>query len=560
MEMKLFESILNTLVNESMGEAVINPNDNSKDVFTCKTTVKNDKPVTMVYAELDGEDLKKVAEVDPTLIKKKWAMVTLTPGELNDPNSEGYKKIIHLCDVVSQLGKYGQINPQEVVKEAQFTAGQAITPEKRQELEADEDALWDEFVNKFDDPRIQSLLQSLHTFMPLAGLDHKYSEANLSKILSQDNKRIAAGKEPATYVAPPQYWRNMNRRIKNDAIPFYLYYKKDAGDVSDKYYDAAADQLYGADKDRILGGQTAKQKAGEFGQAGTNKLGYYRALKYKSKQLAGDNSGFGYDVYYDVADTEPISGLDDKWNDPNREGLTDNIRWKPTEASLGRIGSDMNMSSEELESAMGGVDDKYAIEVYNALKKICWSLEDTKAIRSKPIATNADGSAEMESIRRDIFAMIVSFVSKQLEPMYAKPEVRKTKAEMVACMFVGAHRIAPEMALQIFRGLNKEELNAKAEKLNFEYKTIYNKLSANINKEIRVNSVDTQQRQAMEESVNNMGNAMNQFYSEIDSLMANMGISKDGNGDDDLSMSQEEMQLNEAKFYRLFNKINQKRF
>jgi ribosome assembly protein YihI (activator of Der GTPase) len=53
---------------------------------------------------------------------------------------------------------------------------------------------------------------------------------------------------------------------------------------------------------------------------------------------------------------------------------------------------------------------------------------------------------------------------------------------------------------------------------------------------------------------------MNQFYSEIDSLMANMGISKDGNDDGDLSMSQEEMQLNEAKFYRLFNKINQKRF
>lgn len=35
--MKLFESILNSVLNESMGEAVVNPNNTSTDVFTCKS-------------------------------------------------------------------------------------------------------------------------------------------------------------------------------------------------------------------------------------------------------------------------------------------------------------------------------------------------------------------------------------------------------------------------------------------------------------------------------------------------------------------------------------------
>lgn len=70
----------------------------------------------MVTAELDVEDLKKVAEIDPSLIKKKWAMVQLPVNELQDPNSEGYQKIIHLCQVVSQLGKYGEINQRMLLK------------------------------------------------------------------------------------------------------------------------------------------------------------------------------------------------------------------------------------------------------------------------------------------------------------------------------------------------------------------------------------------------------------------------------------------------------------
>lgn len=551
MKGKIFESVLRGLLGESFDEAVVNPNDTSKDVFTVKTKGN----ILMVFAELDSEDMKKVAEIDPSLIKKKWAMVQLPVEELQDTNSEGYKKIEHLCQVVSSLGKYGTINPDEVISEAGFTASQAITPEVRKEVEADEDALWDEYVKKFDDPRIQSLLQSMHTFMPLAGLDHKYSERNLTLILSRDQKRVAMGKEPASYVAPPQYWRSMNRRIKKDAIPFYLWYKKDVGDPSADYIDRAATQLYGDEKDKVLNGKSAKDKLSDFRQGGTATLGQARALGYKSKQIANQNSGFGYDTYYDVADTEVIPGLEDKWNDPNRQGLVDNIKWTPTEASLSKVAEDLGISVDELMSQQFGVDDAYALSVYDALKNILWITDKS------PLPTSQDGTINMDFVRQQIFNFIVDYVSNTiLKSMYAKPEIREAKAKMVACMYVGEHRIAPKMALQMFRGLNQEEVNAKAEKVYFEYKSIYSKLSKTISNEINRLGDDKQNYQkVMEESVMHGNDPMNQFYSEIDDLMNRMGI-HDDTVNDGINMTNEERQLTEAKFYSLLYKLNNSNF
>ena len=547
----LFESILNSILNESMGEAVINPNDTSKDIFTCK--VKGD--VVMVFAEIDADDLKKISQIDPSLIKKKWAMVQLPVSDLQDPGSEGYQKIVHLCQVVSSLGKYGEINPEEIVKEAGFTSSQAITPEVKKEIEADEDALWDEYIKKFDDPRIQSLLQSMHTFMPLAGLDHKYSERNLNLILSRDQKRVAMGKEPASYVAPPQYWRSMNRRIKSDAIPFYLWYKKDAGDPSADYVDKAATQLYGDEKDKVLGGMTAKEKLADFRKGGTNTVGQARALGYKSKQMANQDSGFGYDTYYDVSDTEVIPGLEDKWNDPNRVGLVDNIKWKPTEASLAKVANDLGISVDELMEQQFGIDDQYTLTVYEALKNMLWITDKT------PIPTNQEGGINMEFVRQQVFSMIVKYVSETiLKSMYAKSETRDARAKMIACMYVGEHRIAPKMAIEIFRGLNKDEVNAKAEKIYFEYKTVYNKLSKTISTEInRLTSDNTPNRNAMEESVMHGNNEMGQFYSEINALMNQMDI-HDDTSNDGINMTNEERILTEAKFYTILNKLNNSNF
>lgn len=551
--MKLFESILNSVLNENMGEAVVNPNNTSADVFTCKSKNGN----VWVTAELDAEDLKKVAEIDPSLIKKKWAMVQLPANELQDPNSEGYQKIIHLCQVVSQLGKYGEINPEDVIKEAGFTSSQEITPERRKEVEQDEDALWDEYIKKFDDPRIQSLLQSMHTFMPLAGLDHKNTERNLHLILSQDTKRVAAGKPAATYVASPQIWRSMNRRIKSDAIPIYLWYKVDKGPASSADYDKAADKIYGNEKGKVLGGMTAGEKLTDFKKGGTKTLGPARALDYAGKQIANKDGGFGFKPYYDVSDTELINGLEDKWNDPDRQGVVDNIRWIPTEASLSKVADDLGISVEELMRQQFGIDDAYALAVYDALKNILWIKDNN------PLPTNQDGSVNMEFVRKQVFSLIVKYTSEDiLKGMYANPAIRDEKAKMIACMYVGEHRIAPEMALDMFRRLDKEALNAKAEKIYYEYKAIYSKLSKTISGELNRISSDNTQVQAqkiMEESMMRNNNPMAQFYSEIDALMNQMGI-HDDTENDGINLTNEERRLAEAKFYSVLNKMNNSNF
>ena len=551
MSNSIFESVLTSLL-ESMGEAVVNPNNTSADVFTCKSKNGN----VFVTAELDGEDLKKVAEIDPSLIKKKWAMVQLPAAELQDPSSEGYQKIIHLCQVVSQLGKYGEIDPNEVIKEAGFTSSQEITPEKRKEVEADEDALWDEYIKKFDDPRIQSLLQSMHTFMPLAGLDHKNTERNLNLILSQDSKRVAAGKPAATYVASPQNWRAMNRRIKSDAIPIYLWYKVDKGDAPSDILDKAADKIYGDEKTKVLGGMTAKEKLADFRKGGTRTLGPARALGYAGKQLDNKDGGYGFKPYYDISDTELINGLEDKWNDPERQGVVDNIKWIPTEASLSKVADDLGISVEELMKQQFGIDDAYAMAVYDALKNIMWIQDKT------PIPTNQDGSVNMEFIRKQVFSLIVKYTSEEiLKGMYANPAIRDEKAKMIACMYVGEHRIAPEMALDMFRKLDKEALNAKAEKIYYEYKAIYSKLSKTITAELNrvAPNGGNQTKSVMEESMMRSNNNMNQFYAEIDALMNQMGI-HDDTVNDGINMTNEERRLTEAKFYAMLNKLNNSNF
>lgn len=548
----LFESILNSILNESMGEAVVNPNNTSADVFTCKSKNGN----VFITAELDGEDLKKVAEIDPSLVKKKWVMVQLPATELQDPNSEGYQKVIHLCQVVSQLGKYGEIDPNEVIKEAGFTSSQEITPEKRKEVEADEDALWDEFINKFDDPRIQSLLQSMHTFMPLAGLDHKDSERNLKLILSQDAKRVAAGKPAATYVASPQIWRTHNRRIKNDAIPIYLWYKVDKGDAPSEFLDKAADKISGDEKGKYLGGMTAKEKLADFRKGGTRTLGPARALGYAAKQLYNKDGGYGIAPYYDVSDTELINGLDDKWNDPERLGVVDNIKWIPTEASMAKVADDLGISVEELMREQFGIDDRYTLAVYDALKNILWVHD------KNPLPTNQDGSINMDFVRKQVFSLIIKLIDeKKLLYMYANPNTRDQIARMLACMYVGEHRIAPEMALEIFRGLDQEALHTKAEKVRFDYKIVYNKLTKLISGELNNMACENgkQTKVAMAESMMRGNNVMNQFYAEIDALMNELGI-HDDTVNDGINLTNEERRLTEAKFYSLLNKMNNSNF
>ena len=68
LNMKLFESILNSLLNESLGEVIVNPNDTSKNVFDYKCRDNN----LHIFANDDSDDLKKISEIDQSLIKGKY--------------------------------------------------------------------------------------------------------------------------------------------------------------------------------------------------------------------------------------------------------------------------------------------------------------------------------------------------------------------------------------------------------------------------------------------------------------------------------------------------------
>ena len=279
--MKLFESILNSLLNESLGEVIVNPNDTSKNVFDYKCRDNN----LYIFANIDGDDLKKVSEIDPSLVKGKWARIIIPLKDLQSTDSEGYQKLSNFCEIINNLGKYGTFTPEQLIDDADQDIKDRVRPQTAKEITQSEDELFNELINKFGEPRIKELLQSLkkHTNIPVKGLDNNMSVKNIMRILSQDSKRIAAGKPAATYVAKPDDWRVFNRQINRDAIPIYLWYKVVASNPSDKATDQGATNIYGSEKDNILKGRTATQTLNDFMKGGSKTLGPARALKYATQ-------------------------------------------------------------------------------------------------------------------------------------------------------------------------------------------------------------------------------------------------------------------------------------
>jgi hypothetical protein len=168
----------------------------------------------------------------------------------------------------------------------------------------------------------------------------------------------------------------------------------------------------------------------------------------------------------------------------------------------------------------------------------------------------------MDFVRKQVFSLIIKLIDeKKLLYMFANPNTRDQIANMMACMYVGEHRIAPEMALEMFRGLDQEALHAKAENVRFTYKNVYNKLTKLISGEFNNMAYENgkQTKAAMAESMMRGNNAMSQFYAEIDALMNELGI-HDDTVNDGINMTNEERRLTEAKFYSLLNKMNNSNF
>lgn len=568
----LFESILANILKENVDEVILNPNDNTKDMFDFRC-VKNQ---LFVFAYVDGDDFKKVSEIDPSLIhNKKFIRVVIPLTELDDPNSEGYQKLGHLCDVLNGLGKYGTFTPEQVLDDASKCVQDRVRPETRQEVAKSEDELFDELVQKFGEERIQELLKSLklHTNIPLAGIDHQMGVNNIMRILSQDPKRVAAGKKPAVYVAKPEDWRMFNRDIKRDAMPFFLWYKPKETDLPNWAFDQGATNLYGSEKDRVLNGRTAKQAYNDYAMGGSRTLGPANALNVAAQKVGNKKESYEMAPYYDVDDTFVIPGLEDKFNDPERIGYVNNIKMIPTDASVAStVDDEGNSVQDAIRKELGGTDDKCTIEVFNALKSFPWSQSKAE-IRGMATPTNQNGEADIEQIRSLIYKLIVKYLTEEnyeMKQLHAKEDVRLSLARVIACLYMSIHRIAPEQLLiNLYNTqVNKDNIKSVAEQNMFTNRNIYNslakaiELAVNRNRAIQPSKQQNNQNKqiAMEESIGHANNpleAIRQAWGIVDNTLNNQTDDMDSDG---ISLTPEQRNLTEARFYSWLNKLNNPNF
>ena len=566
----LFKSILNNILRESVGESILNPNDNTKNMFDYRC--KNE--VLSIFAFVDDEDFNKVSEIRPDLIhNKKFIRINIPLAELDDTNSEGYQKLADLCDIINGFGKYGSFTPEQVIDDASKCVQDRVTDTTRIEVKKSEDELFDELVSKFGEERVRELLKSLklHTNIPLAGVDQRWGVNNIIRILSQDTKRVAAGKKPAVYVAKPSDWRMYNRDIKKDAMPFYLWYKVKDSDLPNWAFERGADDIYGSEKSRVLNGKTAKQKYNDLASGGSRTYGPANALNVAAQKAGSTKEGYDIAPYYDVDDTFVIPGLEDKFNDPERIGFTNNIKMTPTQASLSKAVNDKGETvQDQLRDALGGTDDKCAMDVYNALRRLFG-----KRYGQVPAPIGQDGKIDMNIIRSSIYNTIVSYLKNDdadMKKLYAKPETREAIAKVIACLYMGIHRIAPESLIDNFyseigqNGIN--DLQQAIENAHYKTRNIYNTMAKIIEDEVlRVKQIAPKDRQnnprlkqIMEESISNSIGSLEDIKRAWGIEDHTLNNAPDNTQDDDINLTNEERMLAEAKFYSVLNKMNSAKF
>ena len=174
----------------------------------------------------------------------------------------------------------------------------------------------------------------------------------------------------------------------------------------------------------------------------------------------------------------------------------------------------------------------------------------------------------MDGIRKSVYGTIVDYLTndnKEMLSLYAKPETRKAIAQVIACLYMSIHRIAPEMLINnLYNGVNQNDLHQEAEKARFTTRNIYNSLANMIEAEVLRGNSDTTQvqqnnqgnKKIMEESTINM-------IDPLDAIKRAWGIEDhtlNNAPDDDINLTNEERKLAEAKFYSVLNKMNNTKF
>lgn len=598
--MKLFESILNSLLNESLGEVIVNPNDTSKNVFDYNfTDISNDKrnpePVIVVYPIINGEDIIKLKQNPETKslinnLRNKVIPIPLHPETLTDPesNPDEYNQILKICQVINSLGNYGNVDPNEVIKDAKMEFNRQSSLDVKQ-VKKDEAALWDEFLDNFDTPRVQMLLMSIEKFAGLDGnngIDWTFSRNNMMKILSQDSKRVAAGKQPATYVAKPQDWRMFNRQIKEDAIPIWLIYRKDPGHIDVGMLTDTMKQngLPNITRDKAL--KVHNEMGNDYRTLAKHRFNKYAT--YNKMDAAGKTlpNGYQWGDYYDVSDTEVIPGLEDKFTKEDRQGFLDNIKLIPTDASNEKF-AELNGQKNDYEQTKTEINKLLGVNEGDVeyQKNLNYTYASLYSIINPGnlVSINWDdviNKPTIEDKKRKTFEMIENLAKKQFYGDNANMKLIIPKAQAVACLYVCSHRIAPVYGMSKFKEFKKSadflanvkeipiNVKTKQRQYFYDYINVYKKIcdQIRISKKLVIPYVDkvlqqpqTSTNVVMEESVSKETMMWVELFKEFDNYLHEMGIDKDGNDITGFNISPEAQQISEAKFYSLFNRMNQTR-
>lgn len=585
MESNLFGHLINEVLNSSLYEDGIANNeteDNNLFDFQTKEKTGADGQVECamtIRANISDDDIQKIGKMDPTLISRSGkAMILIKANDLETPDSPGYKKLQSLCQAVAQTGHYGKVTFENVLHNAILTSKHAITKERRAEVEQDEDKLYLNFIENFSDPRVQLLLQSINRFCNFDDnnlLDHRYSERNIMRILAQNSKRIAAGKQPATFVAKPQDWAKYNRRPKLNSMPIYLVYKKDPG----IHHKDSIRDTYNALHNTNVDTSTAVDYLNNLQAGGSKTYGPWRKHYYNVLQRENETSGFDMAPYYDVSDTEVIPGQQDLWASEERIGVTNNIEMTPTTAGQSMIPNKSQnpekltpeqiknlspveaaeyfkgMSTSEADDYLG-VDVEYVNFAYYALVSLCaLSFDDVKTQVANYLDINKMPNMSLEDKKIGVFKMATAYASTFFTKEIAKLSNRIEKAEMVACMFVCQRRISPSYAIRLFNDKKEslinasqltqdsDEISANAKKrgkeIQYRFKIVYNGLCNAVRRKIAQLTPEEYQKI---ESLAKKDEAARAQETQV------AATGTDG-------LSQQTQQLAEAKFYRLLNKM-----
>lgn len=249
---------------------------------------------------IDQDDKKRLIQKDFNgVVREVGGVYALTfktyhPENTQDPNTA---KLIAAFKYLKATQKY-ELPPLRLMLDEMIEAEyEKLSPEEANKIKEDTDKLWLDFMQRIQDPEVQTLLQSIGQY---SYVNHAYGWV----FCAENIMKIQAQKPDATFLKTEAQWRDaFLRRVRIGAQPVWLMVPVDGteGLTQQEIERAMSDLGYPVDKDyRSL---TTQQK------------------HYVDTYLAKKANKHRWKAYYDVSDTIPTSN--DVWS--NEAGLVNNL-------------------------------------------------------------------------------------------------------------------------------------------------------------------------------------------------------------------------------------------